>query len=86
MKQGAEGLEIGLLLQQRDEVISVAGEPSRNDFPDLPLDIIGLHNTMSMNSVMRQTAQDNKRQSSILFVGLFFSINVTSEVFSRSIP
>ena len=45
VKQGAEGFEIGLLLQQRDKVVSVAGEARRNNFPDLSFDIIRLENT-----------------------------------------
>lgn len=51
VKQGAEGLEIGLLLQQRDEVVSVAGEPSRDDFPDLSFDIIRLDDTMRLEAL-----------------------------------
>lgn len=45
VQHGAEGLEIGLLLHQRDEVVRVGGETSRNYFPDLPLNIIRLENT-----------------------------------------
>lgn len=45
VKQGAERLEIGLLLQQRDEVVGVAGEPSRNDLPYFPFNVIRLDDT-----------------------------------------
>lgn len=44
VKKGAKGFKVGLLLQQRGEVIRVQGEPGGNYFPDLPFDIIRLNN------------------------------------------
>lgn len=40
--QAAKGFEVGLFLQERDEVIGVAAETSRNDLSDLTLHIIWL--------------------------------------------
>lgn len=42
VQQGAERLEVGLLLQQRDKVVSVARESGGYDSPDLALDVIRL--------------------------------------------
>lgn len=42
VQQSAEGPEIRFLLQQRDEVISVADEAGGNNFTDLSIDIVGL--------------------------------------------
>lgn len=66
VKQGAKGLEVCLLLQQRDKVISVGGESGWNDFPDLPFNIIRLckHrrypllNTASRQSFPRNIIQE----------------------------
>ena len=46
MEQGAERPEVGLLLQQRDEVVAVGGEAGWDDLPDLPFDVVGLGDTM----------------------------------------
>lgn len=46
VQQGAERLEVGLLLQQRDKVVSVAGESGGDDFPDLALNVIGLQTNL----------------------------------------
>lgn len=49
VQQGAERLEVGLLLQQRDKVVSVAGESGRDDFPNLALNVIGLQTNEQAN-------------------------------------
>lgn len=49
VQQGAERLEVGLLLQQRDKVVSVAGESGGDDFPDLALNVIGLQTNEQTN-------------------------------------
>lgn len=46
VQQGAERLEVGLLLQQRDKVVSVACEAGRDDFPDLALDVVRLQTNL----------------------------------------
>lgn len=56
VQQGAERLEVGLLLQQRDKVVSVAGESGGDDFPDLALNVIGLQTN-------EQTSLTKKPQS-----------------------
>ncbi len=42
VQQAAEGFEVGLFLQERDEVICVTAETSRNNLSDLALHIIWL--------------------------------------------
>lgn len=49
VQQGAERLEVGLLLQQRDKVVSVAGESGGDNFPDLSLNVIGLQTNEQTN-------------------------------------
>lgn len=56
VKQGAKRLEICLLLQQRDKVISVGGETGRNDFPDLPFNIVRLYKQQD-GSVLKYSTQ-----------------------------
>lgn len=50
VQQGAERLEVGLLLQQRDKVVSVGGESGGDDFPDLALNVIGLQTNQQTNT------------------------------------
>lgn len=56
VKQGAKRLEICLLLQQRDKVISVGGETGWNDFPDLPFNIVRLYKQQD-GSVLKYSIQ-----------------------------
>lgn len=51
VKQGAEGPEVGLLLQQRDKVVRVAAEAGRDDLPDLPFHVVRLEERGDMYDV-----------------------------------
>lgn len=53
VEHGAEGLEIGLLLQQRDEVVRVGGETRWDYFTGLPFDIVRLENTTRLGFVQQ---------------------------------
>lgn len=55
VQQAAQGFEVGLFLQERDEVICVTAEPSRNDLSDLPLHIIWLRADRERASCLRIT-------------------------------
>lgn len=53
--QAAEGSEVGLFLQERDEVICVTAETSRNDLSDLSLHIIWLRTNRERESRLYMT-------------------------------
>lgn len=85
VEQRAEGLEVGLLFQQRAEVVGVAGEPGGNDLPDLSLDVVWLNNTLcrefkSVNQSNKSGCKKGNHPGRRLI-----SIIATSEVFSDEI-
>ena len=61
VKQSAEGFKIGLFLQERDEVVSVAGESGGNYFTDLPLNVVGLRDTMRSELAIKQTGHEGQK-------------------------
>ena len=78
VKQGAEGLEIGLLLQEWDEIICVAGESGGNDVTDLPFNLIRLDNVMWMNLEIKKKIKNGGNLQWYIFVKMLSDVHWTS--------